>query len=336
MEKVIFDTNLIRNTEPNSFLGNRAELEKFAKVANIILPDMVIEELIHQKRRNLKNNKKSFLNNPFHWLKNLDNDETKSFDIDGYIKELKSKESISYDIIKLTNYSCMEEMKKLALKKLPPFESSAKTDKGFKDAYIYFTVLEYLQKINDKYIFFVGGDKLLKDAFKKHSNIYIVENFDEFMRKSISSFLDDYFMEKLQSEIDSKITKDSIIDYWISINDNHILYIEVENIKHIVEVNFGEIVNYKDATFYKRTLKGLIKSTDFTNTIESIKILKPYINYFSDNDAKDLLVALVENSQIRGTFGAGSYTIDFMRILYKKKRNLLSSEIDKRMPDGIK
>ena len=61
MEKVIFDTNSVRNTEPKQFLGGRSELEKFAKVAELVFPDIVIEEIKNQKRRNLESKKDSFL-----------------------------------------------------------------------------------------------------------------------------------------------------------------------------------------------------------------------------------------------------------------------------------
>jgi hypothetical protein len=336
MEKVIFDTNNMRNIEPKHFLGNRVEIEKFAKVAEIIIPDIVIEEIKNQKVRNLSSKKQSFLSNPFHWMRDIDENATKEFDINKYIEDLELKESIPYQVINLTNFNCVENMKELALKKLPPFENSDKTDKGFKDAYIYFTILEYLQNIDDKYIFVVTNDGLLGEACKKHSNIYVVKNFDEFMQKSISTLYNDYFIEKLQSEIDSNITRDAISDYWISINENHILYIELEGIKYIVEVDSGEIIEYKDADLYKITITNLIESNNYKNTIESIKYLTPYINYFSDEDAIKLLEALVNNSQIRGTLGAGNYTTEFMKILYEKKSQFLTPEIKKEMPDRIK
>jgi len=43
-------------------------------------------------------------------------------------------------VIRLQDYSVLEKIKELALKKLPPFEAADNSDKGFKDAYIYFTV----------------------------------------------------------------------------------------------------------------------------------------------------------------------------------------------------
>jgi len=64
--KVIFDTNAVRNTDSNNFLGNRSELQQFSKIVEIIIPDIVIEELKRQKGRQLKSQKQSFLDNPFH------------------------------------------------------------------------------------------------------------------------------------------------------------------------------------------------------------------------------------------------------------------------------
>ncbi len=140
MEKVIFDTNFVRNTKPRQFLGGRVELEKFAKVAELVFPDIVIEEIKNQKRGRLEKNKTSFLSNPFHWLKNLDFDETKNFDIESHLSELEGNETLEYSVIKLSDTSVLEQMKEMALKKLPPFEAGDNTDKGFKDACIYFGI----------------------------------------------------------------------------------------------------------------------------------------------------------------------------------------------------
>ena len=64
-EKVIFDTNTLRNPEINKFLGNRKELELFVQDAEIIIPLTVVEEIKRQKRTKLKSNKDSFISNPF-------------------------------------------------------------------------------------------------------------------------------------------------------------------------------------------------------------------------------------------------------------------------------
>jgi rRNA-processing protein FCF1 len=211
MEKVIFDTNFIRNTEPKQFLGGRSELEKFSKVTELVFPDIVIEEIKNQKRKNLESKKDSFLKNPFHWLRELDHDKTKNFDIEAHLTALEDNETLEYAVITLSDYSVLEQMKELALKKLPPFEATDNTDKGFKDACIYFTALEYLQSIPDKLIFVCCKDGRLKEAFKKHPNIIVIESFEEFIQNSITVFYDDYFINKLKTEIHEDISKRTLL-----------------------------------------------------------------------------------------------------------------------------
>jgi hypothetical protein len=59
----------------------------------------------------------------------------------------------------------------LALDKKPPFEDKDKSDKGFKDALIYFSVLEYLQETPNKKVFVCVKDERLKEAFNEHDDI---------------------------------------------------------------------------------------------------------------------------------------------------------------------
>jgi len=104
-------------------------LKRFSSFADILLPDMVIEELKNQKRRNLEKHKKTFLENPFHWLRNISKEDTELFDNEAYISQLENEEEINYKTIYLDDFSVLNKIKNLALKKLPPFEDSDSTDK---------------------------------------------------------------------------------------------------------------------------------------------------------------------------------------------------------------
>lgn len=129
IEKIIFDTNILRNAEPEYFFGGRDILSKFSQSAEIIIPDIVIEEIRNQKRKKLEENKSKFLSNPFHWMRGINQEETQAFDIENHITELQNKVEIKYTIIELTDYSVLVKIKELALKKLPPFEDGDNTDK---------------------------------------------------------------------------------------------------------------------------------------------------------------------------------------------------------------
>ena len=326
MEKVIFDTNFIRNTEAKHFLGGRSEFEKFAKVAELVFPDIVIEEIKNQKRKNLEKSKSSFLSNPFHWLRKLDRDDTQNFDIESHITELETKETLKYSVIKLTDYSVLEQMKELALKKLPPFEAGDNTDKGFKDACIYFTTLEYLQSIPDKMIFVCCKDERLKEAFEKHPNIIVIDSYAGFIENSISRFYDDYFIEKLQSEVHADIRKEHIADYWFNINENRVLLIEIGGEKYVVEVDSGEIVAYENVATYSEAVNTLINAGAFATTHFAIETLTPYIHFLSDDEIVKILEAVDTNEQIHWIIGDEDVK-QFVSILYDKKKEVLPAEL---------
>lgn len=329
LEKVIFDTNILRNTEPKTFLGGRDELKKFSKVAEIIFPDIVIEELKHQKRKQLEKHKKSFLENPFHWLRNINQQDTENFDNESHITELEHKEDIKYSVIKLQDYSVLEQIKELAIKKLPPFENNEGTDKGFKDTYIYFTILEYLQTVTDKYIFVCTKDGKFKEALEKHPNIKVIKDFEEFRKESISSFYDEYFINKLKETVNIDVTEENIADFWISINGNQILLIEMEDEKFVIEVDSGEIIGFKNTNEYESDINNLIHSGNFGDTHTTIRKLKKYTNFFSDEEIKNMIEAIFDNYEIKGAMMHG--VKDFYWELFETKKDILERDLKEKM-----
>jgi len=331
MEKIIFDTNSIRNIESKDFLGNRNELKKFEKVAEILIPEIVIEELKNQKIRHLNSKKQSFLDNPFHWLKKIDHKETKDFDIEAHIESLEIKETLKYSEIKLTDYSILEDIKKLALAYKPPFERITKedkknSDKGFKDAYIYFTILEYLQSTPDEVVFVCTIDGRLKEALEGHSNIIVVKDYEDFIKSSITRYYDEYFIEKLQTDIHSDISIDSIVNHWSSINENDVLLIDIGREQYVVEVDSGEIISNSKTEDYVIFKDKLINSESFAETHSSIDSLTPYMHFLSDNEIIQILQATINNGQI-GSILSDNDVKQFISNLYTKKECILSPEL---------
>lgn len=298
-EKVIFDTNTIRNPEINKFLGNRKEIELFVQDADIIIPLTVVEEIKRQKRTKLKSNKDSFISNPFHRLREINEEETKAFDIDVYIEKLFDEETISFEIIDIKNNDVLPLIKELAISKQPPFEPKDDTDKGFKDALIYFSVLEYLQEIPDKYVFLCAKDNRLGEAFKDNPNVIVVKDYEEFKQYSVSQFFDEYFIQKLKDELGFEINKNNIEEYWININENKVLLIQKDDEEYVVETDSGEIIKWAKKTEYKDSIQTLISSNSFNQTDASVEVLIPFLEYFNDNEIKSILNASWENSQIR-------------------------------------
>ena len=296
-EKVIFDTNFLYNKKATSFFGNKDELTQFEKIADIIIPEIVIEELESKYARSFQQEKEKFFNT---LLPNLIEHNTNDVVVVSKIKEIIDKETIFYQVIKLENFDILPEMKRLALDKLPPFEPSDGTDKGFEDAYIYFTILEYLQNIPDKYVFVCVKDKRFKKAFDNHANIYVIESYQEFLKNSISQFRDDYFIKKVNAElVEVGIKKEHIIEYWYNIDDNQDVLIKVENVEYIVEVDSGEIISTSKPELFSPNIKQFIDSGSFEVIQNTIEQLFPFVNYFSDDDILNILNASFLNEKIK-------------------------------------
>ena len=327
-EKVVFDTNKIRNTEINHFLGSRVDLEKFALVADIVIPEAVIQETVRQKKSKLKSNQDKLIGNPFHSLVGLEKEDTKAYNLDEHIDNLKSSETIPFEVIDLKDFQVLEQIKELAYKKKAPFEDKDNTDKGFKDAIIYFSVLEHLQEIPNKKIFVCTDDIKLTEAFNRHHNIVVIKTFDEFKNESISQFTDEYFLEKLNNELTPDVTNTNIKEFWYGINDNKILLVNVEDEDYVVEIDSGEIVGSELRHKYAANVNHLVNSNSFRNTHKRIAEVSPYINYLSDEEILKILNASIDNEEIRRII-SDSDVKEFIGELFDAKSELLSEDYRK-------
>ncbi|MCP3926749.1 MAG: DUF4935 domain-containing protein [Desulfobacterales bacterium] len=325
-EKVIFDTNIVHNTDANKFLGGRVELERFLQDADIVIPETVIQEIKRQKRKKLASNKDKFLTNPFHKLIGLSEDDTKAFNIEDYIQKLIDDEVIPFETIDLKDNSVLPQIKELAIHKRAPFESGDNTDKGFKDALIYFSVLEYLQEIPNKNVFVCAKDGRLKEALNKHHNIIVVETYEEFKQKSVSKFFDDYFIEKVNAELDVEITKDNIIEYWHNIDENQSILIQTEDEDYIIEVDSDEIVSSSKPGLYVSNLEQFILSENFVTTHSTIEELTPFMSYFTDDEILKILNASYSNEQIKWIIDDEDVK-EFIGTLYKAKTELVENDV---------
>lgn len=324
-EKVIFDTNAVNNDDSNYFFGNRRELELFSQSAEIVIPKIVIEEIRRKKTKRLINKRRAFMDNPFHTIKGLQKEETKQYNIDEFIQKLLDNEEYLFTTIELKDNSVFDEIKELALKKLPPFEKSDDTDKGFKDALIYFAIKEYLDEIPDKYIFVCVKDGRFKEALNQHSNIIVVKDYEEFSSKSISQYFDDYFIEKVNAELEVVITKDNIIGHWSNFDDNQNVYIKTDDAEFVVEVDAGEIVNSANKNEYLDSLQKLIASPNWKSTDFYIDTLEKYKTLLSEEEINSLLVAAYDNTQIRWIINKDALT-QFFGPLYLSNKHLVETE----------
>ena len=299
--KVVFDTNILRNEESISeFFGSHNELEKFSKISKILIPDIVVEEVRNQKRRYLSDQRASLVLNDFGKLMGVDAGQANSFDIDQHILELQKSESVSHLIITLSGQDALEKIKKLSLGNHAPFDK--KTDKGFKDAYIYFTILEYLDTLPDtEDIFFVTKDKRLKEAFNNIPRVTVVEDFEAFEMHIDRYFKSEYFLKQLADklELSENITESSIQSTHFNHEENWVLEVSCDGQTFFVLIDFStrDIMDWTEQN-YVQLLKKLAYSGTFAATHFMIYTLKHCTQYFSQEDIKNVIEAFLSNPQI--------------------------------------
>lgn len=328
--KVIFDTNSIRNEGSSEyFLGGREQLDRFRAVAEIYIPEIVIDEIKAQKKKHLSSKKESFLGNIFHKLLGVSEDKTSDFNIDGFIQSLENNESIPYAVIKLTNFSVLLHMKNMAVRNKPPFDSNS--DKGFKDAYIFFTVLEFLKSTPDEQVFFITEDERLKDAFSKIGRIRVVEGFEDFQRYRTEYFREEYFVQKLLDEIDKNIEARYVQDAWLNINSNWVVLVDMGLDEYRIEVDFAtkEIISWIDRS-PTSAIKSFEQSDNFSATHSCIDDLEPFVQYLSNEEVIKIITAAAMNGQIF-SIAKDEDVKAFINTLWNGKANILPKEIRDRV-----
>ena len=298
--KVIFDTNKLYSNSHKDFLGFREELKKFSVLANIIIPEITLEEIRRQKVSSLMSKKQSFLDNPFHLLRNIDRKETQNFDVDAHIKKLEQEEEINFEIIKLTDFSVLEQIKNLAIKYEAPFEEVKKvenkenSDKGFKDAYIYYTILEYLQIITDKNVFVCTDDGRLKEALEKHPNITVIKDFEEFEKNLGLNIPSEYTLQEIQELYEGIEYRDK----WLNIENNWVLSFTEKNHKRFILFDsvanemIGTVISTQDLGIL---LADLNEDKSYNDMGEFIKELQKYYLFFSKDHFIQILHSSMDN-----------------------------------------
>lgn len=259
--KIFFDTNIIRNSEGvEYFLGGRQELERFKKVSEIMIPNIVITEVKNQRRKHFKAKRDSFFDNPFFKLMGLDEKRISDEKIEKWIEQLEVKEKIEYTKVSVKDRDILPEIFELASNNLPPFE--VENDKGFKDALIYFTILQYVEENPSDQVYFICRDGRLGEAFKDNEKVKVFKSYEEYEKHQKDYFTDNYFIERLEQQLKEEQGYQEILDLpffdpscikSIKLDKelNWILEIEIQKLKFIVQVDYAskEIISILDLNF---------------------------------------------------------------------------------------
>jgi hypothetical protein len=164
-------------------------MERFSALAEILLPEIVVEEIKAQKFKVLRAKADQLRESPFiEWL-NLDISPINDEYIKEFIQKLFDEETIEYSIVPLKNKDILDDIKHLALRNIPPFEKES--DKGFKDTCIYYTILQYLEENPKDEVFLLSAICLAK-AFLNNPKVRVIKDYNEYIK-----FREGYFREPI-------------------------------------------------------------------------------------------------------------------------------------------
>lgn len=339
MEKVIFDTNKLRSTKSlTHFFGNREELERFQQVAEIIIPDLVLDEIKIQKRNHFEEEKQKLIENS---CSQLIDAETliNALDISKLVKKVFATETIPYTTITLSDTLCLEQIKMLALQNKAPFDTNS--DRGFKDAYILFTIQEYLKNTADEIVFVVTSDSRLGEAVSKNPKVKVIDDFRGFERNRATFFTEEYFLELLSQYLECPLTTDSIHRVGFNTKNNWLVEIKTEEdvlgtLNYLVEVDFAskEFIGKYEGELAKH-VAALINSGSFTETKSNISALRNKISYLYLREAVEILEASLENNQICW-IAEDSPVRGFIRALFEKCSEKLEESLKIRIAKHYK
>jgi len=184
--RVIVDTNCALNEKVyDLLLGNRKELESIAEFATIFLPDIVIDEIIEQKRTSFNQAKGDIQHNALFKYMEVDINQIEELSFKDFETKLRGDQSIPYKVISLSDKSkAFEKSYRLAISHSAPFKIGS--DKGFKDTCIALITDEFLKTLDsEERVFLFSKDERLKEYFTNNKMIISIDGLEDLKSKLI-------------------------------------------------------------------------------------------------------------------------------------------------------
>lgn len=229
MDVLFIDTNAIRNNGGKKFFGNIEMFEKIANQIQILIPSIVIDEIKQQKIKRLRSTYDSFKDNFFTNALKIQTGPFFMDLIDDIVQDLfnNSQSEIPHKIVDYDLSGRLGEMRLQAIGNLAPFEK--KDDKGFKDAYIYFTILEYQKDNPNDEIYLITNDGRLSEAFNINETVNVITEVDEYYDLQRDYFGAEYFMGRVREELEleNDVTI-KLLDVDVSEDDDWLIDMEID------------------------------------------------------------------------------------------------------------
>nr|WP_192988492.1 PIN domain-containing protein [Carnobacterium mobile] len=294
---IIFDTNIL--IKKRLLKNVKLLIDQQKKIGDVYITETVLDEFTNFNHSIMKTEVVDTLNNYSFMYNLLDvhydiqkiNSIGTSKDIKHTIKKLFEDNIIGLDTIKL------DDVYRRAITKVPPFNASKSSDKGFKDTIIWLSILNY-DYSNYSEVIFITDDNIFsqyKDELQKE--------FSEKHNKSISIFKDplsenvvtpEKTSEKTKISEDNRMTEsysESVLEDYHKINDfRNDLDQVLNDIIYFISINYDysqdyelrfiihKYINIEDLELFRIHLTTLVSNNILSQKISVMDFLKPYSN----------------------------------------------------------
>lgn len=296
---IIFDTNIL--VKRRLLKDIKVLIDQHKKIGDVYITETVLDEFTNFNYQIMKTEVvDGLVKYPFMYeildinydIENIHSKKT-SREIKHTIKKLFEDKIIGLNTIEL------EEVYGRAIRKIPPFDSSKKSDKGFKDTLIWLSIINY-DYTNYSEVFFITNDSV----FKKYEDNF-QEEFTKKHNKSIFIYSD--LLSENINESDKKIEKNEVseIEKNIDIHSEEILedYLKTNdfrsNLEHVLDeiilitvreydafdnsydhteyrFHIQRYINIDDLELFRLHLNKLVKDNILSYKIRASLFLEPY------------------------------------------------------------
>lgn len=237
---LILDTNILQKGDNAKFDFSELSLDSYYKSMNIIelhditeqinvfIPEIVLLELSSHTldRINSRINQLKDISEEFNKIASINIEIDESFDSKTHIAAIKkfALKNVNYIEIPEDWSTLFNKVLDMALYKIPPFEKGkGKSDKGFKDAIILLSLVEFakIEEYTHFVIFskdqaFKKNEKILKDFFYQETekkleiqqnekvSEYISDKFN--LSSGLKQYLTDHYFLEIEEEMSEKET----------------------------------------------------------------------------------------------------------------------------------
>ena len=326
--QIIIDTNKCRSTGMDNFLGNKEELQKFIEDGcEIILPKIVLSELKQQKKIEYIEELNNFINNKFFNNEDENFKKIKLEEFDNIIEkkiqdELGKYYSEIYEIIDVAEF--YKEMTQKAVLKEAPFDT--KSDKGFKDSIVAWSVKEVVNKYN-RTVFLLTKDNRLSQYFVDEDKVKIIESYSEYKKivlqvENKNLIGNSTIIEKLNIE------QKDIIKGWYSLDNDYYMVLYSRGCARFDIFSKGVIDAIEENP--NKIIDELINSSNYACTHDKISYIKELniIEYISKEKLLELFDGFTKNSQLY-SIAYDEDVWDFFSKLYKKYKKFMNDDLEK-------